>query len=450
VPRNNRLKNRVILVLTFTVVLVVGCTRYIPQSQIVPIEELAQYNPKNFAHKKNALNRADINEDAWIVQAIFYEQNSDFKTSNYYYKKLYNKTGKDEYLLKELKTALYSGLTSDNILKLKEYVTNHPKNLVAKRLLLSSYLYEKKYKEAKEVSLLLLAQSTEAVDFELSANPYIFTKDYPKAVELLTEAYTKTYNENILLKITTILVNYMGNISEATLRLENHSTRHKCSEKVCLQLISIYFQQNSVPKIIPLYKALYKSTKKELYAEKVIESYLHLKDYDGAIDFLKSDYKNSELLYSLYIEYKAFDKADRLSRKLMLETNEPKWYAESAMTLYESSSDKNDKVMLAEVVKRFEIAMEKGIENTIYLNYYGYTLIDKEIDIKKGMKIIEKALIEQPDNSYYLDSLAWGHYKLGSCKKALKLMKRVIEIEGLGEEEIRNHWNTIRQKCKEQ
>ena len=448
-PRNNRLKNRLILVLTFVALLVVGCTTYVPQSQIIPVEELARYNPKNFSNKENRLSRTNINEDEWIVQAIFYEQKNDFKKSNYYYKKLYNKTGKDEYLLKELKTALYSGLTSDNLLKLKEYVKNHPKNLVAKRLLLSSYLYSKKYKEAKEVSGLLLAQSTKAVDFELSANPYIFTKDYSKAVELLTDAYNKTYNENILLKITTILVNYMGNISDATLRLENHRTRYKCSEKVCQQLISIYFQQNNVSKIIPLYKALYKSTKKELYAEKVIEGYVHLKDYNGAIAFLKSEYKNPELLYSLYIESKSFKKADKLSRKLMLETNDPKWYAESAMTLYESSSNKNDKAMLDEVIRRFEIAMEKGIENTIYLNYYGYLLIDKEIDIKKGMKIIEEALIEQPENSYYLDSLAWGHYKLGSCKKALKFIKRVIEIEGFKEEEIRNHWNAIRQKCKE-
>ena len=446
-PRNNRLKNRLIFVLICIALLVVGCTRYVPQSQIVPVEELAHYNPKNFANKNDALTRTDIHEDEWIVQAIFYEQNNDFKKSNYFYKKLYNKTGKDEYLLKELKTALYSGVTSGNILKLKEYVKTHPKNLVAKRLLLSSYLYEKKYEEAKEVSVLLLRDSTEAVDFELSANPYIFTKDYPKAVELLTEAYRRTYNENILLKITTILVNYMGNISEAIRRLENHRTAHKCSENVCLQLISIYFQQNSVSKIIPLYKALYASTKKEEYAEKVIEGYVHLKDYDGAIKFLKNEYKNPELLYSLYIESKAFNKADKLSRKLMRETNDPKWYAESAISLYESSRDKNDKAMLAEVVKRFEIAIKKGIENTIYLNYYGYTLIDKEIDVKKGIKIIKKALIEQPDNSYYLDSLAWGYYKLGSCKKALELMKRVVEIEGLKEEEIRNHWNAIRQKC---
>ncbi|SFV57158.1 FIG00545237: hypothetical protein [hydrothermal vent metagenome] len=447
--RNNRLKNRLILVLISVALLVVGCTSYTPRSQIIPTEELASYNPKNFANKEARLMSTDKNEDSLIIKAIFYEQKNDFKKSNYYYKKLYDKTGKDEYLLKELKTALYSGITSDNILKLKEYVKNHPKNLVAKRLLLSSYLYKKKYEEAKEVSVLLLADSTDAVDFELSANPYIFTKDYPKAVELLTKAYNKTYNENILLKITTILVNYMRNIPEATLRLENYRTHHKCSERICLQLISIYFQQNNISKIIPLYKELYKSTKKEQYAEKVVESYRYLKDYSKAIEFLKNDYKNPELLYSLYIEEKAFKKADNLSRKLIVETNDPKWYAESAMILYESAPNKNDKVMLAEVVKRFEIAIEKGIENTVYLNYYGYLLIDKDIDIKKGINIVKKALKEQPDNSYYLDSLAWGYYKLGDCKKALDTMQKVVKIEGLKEKEIREHWNAIRGKCKE-
>ncbi|SFV70577.1 FIG00545237: hypothetical protein [hydrothermal vent metagenome] len=445
--RNNRLKNRVTLI--FVALLLVGCTSYTPRSQIIPTEELASYNPKNFANKEARLTGTDINEDSLIMKAIFYEQKNDFKKSNYYYKKLYDKTGKDEYLLKELKTALYSGITSDNISKLKEYVINHPKNLVAKRLLLSSYLYEKKYEEAKEVSVLLLAESTNAVDFELSANPYIFTKDYPKAVELLTKAYNKTYNEDILLKITTILVNYMRNISKATSLLENHRKSHNCSEKICLQLISIYFQQNNISKMIPLYKALYESTKKEQYAEKVVESYRYLKDYSKAIEFLKNDYKNPELLYSLYIEEKAFNKADKLSRKLILETNDPKWYAESAMILYESAPNKNDKVMLAEVVKRFEIAIEKGIENTVYLNYYGYLLIDKDIDIKKGINIVKKALKEQPDNSYYLDSLAWGYYKLGDCKKALYTMQKVVKIEGLKEKEIREHWNAIREKCKE-
>lgn len=444
--------NRVtVSIFGLAILFAVGCSTYVPQSQVIPKKDLATYNPKNFSSKEGTASQSTYKkvreEDEWIIKAIWYEQSSDFKQSNFYYKKLYEATHKDEYLLKELKTALYSGITSENIAKLEKYSLAHPQNIVAKRLLLSSYLYEKKYKEAKNTSTQLLSKSTQAVDFELSANSYIFTKEYARAIDLLTTAYDKTYNEDILLKITTILVNYMGNIENAVERLEKHRAKYECSEKVCLQLINIYAQQGDALKLLSIYEALYDSTLKEVYAEKVIESYIYLKNYEGAIGFLKTKYKNNELLYSLYIDNQSYDKADKLSQILIVETKDPKWYAESAMALYESSNDKDNQAMLIEVQKRFEQAIANGIKNTVYFNYYGYTLIDKNMDIDKGIKIVKKALNEQPDNSYYLDSLAWGYYKLGDCKKALPLMKRVVDMEGLNEIEIREHWNAINQKC---
>lgn len=445
--RSNRLKNRIFLV--FTTLLVTGCTTYKPNSQVVPVEELSTYNPKDFTDKKEiSKNSSSIKEDEWIMKAIFYEQSNDFKRSNYYYKKLYDKTKKDEYLLKEIKTEIYLGINSKNLSKLKEFVSKHPKDLKAKRFLLKSYISDKKYEEAKEISRSLLAQSKKPMDIQLSSTPYIFTKDYNKAVELLTEAYNQTYNENILLKITTILVNYLQNVPRAIYLLENHKLTHRCSEKICLQLISIYFQQNNINKIIPIYKSLYNSSRKEKYAEKVVDGYIYLKDYSSAIRFLKKEYNNPEMLYSLYIDSKSFNKADKLSRKLIKETKEPKWYAESAIALYESSSDKNNKAILKEVINRFNIAIQEGIKNTIYLNYYGYILIDKDINIKKGIKLIKEALEEQPENSAYLDSLAWGYYKLGDCKKALEIIKKVVKAEGLTDKEISNHWNAINSRCK--
>ena len=103
--------------------------------------------------------------------------------------------------------------------------------------------------------------------------------------------------------------------------------------------------------------------------------------------------------------------------------------------------------MIEKVVNYFDKALAGGIDDSIYLNYYGYTLIDKNIDIKKGMKIISDALVQQPDNTYYLDSLAWGHYKEKQCKKAYKMMKKVVDMEGLDEPEIAEHWDAI-QKCQ--
>ena len=69
------------------------------------------------------------------------------------------------------------------------------------------------------------------------------------------------------------------------------------------------------------------------------------------------------------------------------------------------------------------------------------------MDVAKGMEIIEDALVQQPDNTYYLDSLAWGYYKKRECNKAYQLMKKVVDIEGLKQSEIIEHWDAIKQ-CK--
>lgn len=445
-PRNHRRSNKVTITLSVLATLcILGCSKYTPQSTVIPEKNLVEYNSKNFATTPQKRIKS---EDEWIIKAIWYEQQGDFKQSNFYYNKLYQATQRDEYLLKELTTAFYGGATSKNLSKLESYTVKHPKNIKAKRLLLSFYLNEKEYEKAKKVAQSLIAQSEEAVDFELSSNPYIFTADYKRAIQLLDEAYKKTANEDILLKITAIMANYMGDIEGAIDRLEDHRVNQGCSEKVCLQLLDIYSQQRKIDKLSSIYRALYASTQKEIYAEKLIESYLYKKDYAKSIGFLKQEYKNNELLYALYIEKKDYHKADELAKQLLEETKDPKWYAESAMALYEGAATKDDKAMLAEVVKRFENALSAGVEEGVYLNYYGYTLIDKDINVTKGIEIIKKALLKDPENTYYLDSLAWGYYKIGECKEAYSIMKKVIDLEGLEDEELIKHWNAINPKCK--
>lgn len=82
----------------------------------------------------------------------------------------------------------------------------------------------------------------------------------------------------------------------------------------------------------------------------------------------------------------------------------------------------------------------------MYLNYLGYLLIDHEIDVKKGMLYIKQVLKLEPDSAFYLDSLAWGHYKLGECKKAKKIMQKVLTLEGGDNEEVLEHVDAIN-KC---
>jgi len=52
----------------------------------------------------------------------------------------------------------------------------------------------------------------------------------------------------------------------------------------------------------------------------------------------------------------------------------------------------------------------------------------------------------EPKSAFYLDSLAWGYYKLGNCKEAYKIIKKVTKLEGGDDKEVVSHFKKIK-KC---
>ena len=437
--------NRLILLLLFFILN--GCS-YSPNITRIKRSDLPAYNPKDFSKpilvkKIVKLDNSMESEDDLIIQGIWYEMHRYYKKSHYFYALLYNRTKNVEYLFRELATALYGGIVSKNIPELEKLVKKNPSNIQLKRLLIAFYINKMDNKKAKEIGEELIRESGEAIDYELDASPYILSGEYRRAVELLTVAYNKTYNEYILLKIAILLDDYLHDVDGATERLEEYRKRHKCSEKICNKLLEIYSKEEKVQPLIDIYLNLYRKTKKEIYATKLVEGYIYTKEFDRAISFLQNEYRNDELLYEVFLAKKDYANAFRVSNRLYSIEKSPRWLAESAMALYEKSSNKNSKEMLNQVVNRFEKAIREGTKDSVYLNYYGYILIDKDIDIQKGIKIVKDALKEQPNNSYYLDSLAWGYYKLHRCKDAYREMKKVIDIEGLDEEDIAEHWRAI-------
>jgi len=448
VSRDNRLKNikrikKTYLQSLLLVFLLNSCS-YSPDVKQITEEKLADYNPKHFQAQASGGKAKKVKEeDSLIIKALFYEQEGNFEKSNACYSKLYDLTGNDEYMFREMRMALYLGKQSKHIAKLESWVEKNPENIQAKRILISFYINQKKFEKAKALSKLLISQSKNPRDFELAANPYIMTGEYKEAVELLTQAYNKTMNVEILLKISTILANYIGDVNEAVTRLEHHRTSVSCDERVCLQLAEIYSKQEKIDKLLNIYQTLYKNTKKEEYGVKVVEGYIYKKETQKAIDFLQSDYSNSELLYEMYLSKKDYIKAEKIAQTIYERDKSPKWLAESAMALYEGATNKNDKSMLKKMSQKFDKAIAEGVKEGIYLNYYGYTLIDNDIDVKKGIKLVQKALEKDKNNTYYLDSLAWGYYKQNRCKEAIIEMKKVVDIEGLKEDDIRDHWTKI-------
>ena len=271
-------------------------------------------------------------------------------------------------------------------------------------------------------------------------------------MELLKKAYAKSSGDRILLEEVSLLEKQLKDRKEAIRLLETH-LRLKPDAPVAIyfKLIELYAKENRLDKVLELYKKLYEKDPQKYFLQKIVKLSLYTRDLDGLIALLEKHSRgNEELLYRLYKEKKRFDKAIELAHRRYEETGKPRWLAEEAILRYEAA--RAEKKVTPQVLKTFrrlfDQALKKGLDDSLYLNYYGYTLIDHDLDLERGIALVRRALKQQPDNSYYLDSLAWGLYKLGRCEQAYRVMEKVIADEGLQEPEIKMHWESIR-KCME-
>ena len=390
-----------------------------------------------------------LSEDELIIEGLLFNEYKAYRNSREVFAKLYDNTGDKEYLFREITASLLSGTyIANSIHRLKLWDEKNPDTLEVRRLLIPLYLTNREVKKAKREAEYLLEKSSKAKDLDLASNPYLYSGDFKKALELLEQAYNKTSNEDLLIRLVSIMDEYTHEQKKAIQFLETHRRMNAVhSDKLFFTLLSLYVKENDINGVLEMYKALYEQSPQQKYLTKIIEAYAYKRDLDGAIGFLEKHKVGEKTLYELYKNKKYFDKALKLTNKLYKKDKDARWLAEKAILMYENAQDKSDKKMIDKVVSYFDKAISLGVDDSIYLNYYGYTLIDKNINIKKGMKIISDALVQQPNNTYYLDSLAWGYYKEKKCQKAYNMMKKVVELEGLEEPEIAQHWDAI-QKCK--
>ena len=389
-----------------------------------------------------------ISEDELIMRGLLYDEYKAYENSYQVYKKLYDDTGAEIYLFKEATAALMSrNHILESITRLKTWDKVNPNRIEVRRLLIPLYLTARQVKNATREAEHLLEQSKEPMDLDLASNSFLYAGKFQRALDLLSRVYETVPREEILLRMVEIMDEFTGERKKAIQLLETHRRMNIVSHDVYVKLLLLYQKEKDINGILETYKAVYQQDNDQKYLTKIIDAYIYKRDLDGAIAFLEADQSRNDILYELYKTKKYFSKALTLVDKLYEEDKNSKWIAEKGVLIFENAEDKNDKKMIQDVLSHFEKAIALGNDDSIYLNYYGYTLIDKEVDVKKGIDVIENALIQQPDNMYYLDSLAWGYYKQRKCDKAYKLMKRVVDEEGLEEPEIIEHWDAIRQ-CK--
>lgn len=81
-----------------------------------------------------------------------------------------------------------------------------------------------------------------------------------------------------------------------------------------------------------------------------------------------------------------------------------------------------------EAVETFERIIEVNSINATALNYVGYWFADRNERLDYALELIDRALEQEPDNGYFIDSRGWVFYQLGRYEQALEDLERAAEL----------------------
>ncbi len=76
----------------------------------------------------------------------------------------------------------------------------------------------------------------------------------------------------------------------------------------------------------------------------------------------------------------------------------------------------------------FRRALDLNPDHPQVLNYLGYTMVEKGVNLDEALGMIERAVAERPDSGYIVDSLGWVLYRLGRYDEAIGHMERAAEL----------------------
>jgi Flp pilus assembly protein TadD len=78
--------------------------------------------------------------------------------------------------------------------------------------------------------------------------------------------------------------------------------------------------------------------------------------------------------------------------------------------------------------KSFRRALELSPEEPSVLNYLGYSMIEKKINLTEAMDMVKKAVELKPNDGYIIDSLGWAYFQLGDYDEAVNHIERAVEL----------------------
>ena len=384
-----------------------------------------------------------VDENTLILFALDAQNRNNSAEAVGYYDLLYKRTKDpiyEEHAMSALmKGGYYNDVTKRLYAKRAANVTLSEQEV---RYLIVALIAKNEMALAQTEAMALVEANPTEKNYMMLAEVYRAQQEYIKALATLESAYKLNYSEIVLDKIAVIIYANMNNPYQAIGRIQKHAKNFGYSLLLTKRLAAFYGDQRDEEGLLTTYEQLYKLEPTKENADILIQLYWNLKMMPELTLFLEKTGSNDELLLKIYSADKKFKKAIPIAAKLYEQTGELDYLGQKAIFEYESAENRADKALLDSVISDLSKVVEVK-EEGYYLNYLGYCMIEHDRNVTEGIEYVKRALIIEPDSGYFIDSLAWGYYKLGECQKAEALMQQVVKLLGAEDPEVKAHVNAI-------
>ena len=76
----------------------------------------------------------------------------------------------------------------------------------------------------------------------------------------------------------------------------------------------------------------------------------------------------------------------------------------------------------------FRQALSLSPDEPLVLNYLGYSMIEKKLNLNEALNMVKKAVELKPNDGYIVDSLGWAYFQLGDFEEAATQIERAVDL----------------------
>ncbi|OCL82697.1 tetratricopeptide repeat protein [Arcobacter porcinus] len=392
-------------------------------------------------------------EEVFAYNAYMLQTEGRFVEANEILFQLYLDTNKYKYLLENFLNLIVLENYKEIIVKTEKYfVYDIEEEEEFLRYYSFSLLKESNLDESLKIALKLTKKYKNLKNFELLGNIYLVKQDYQNAYNSYLKALT--FDSNSIASIHALSGLDFFNFNkkeEAVFRVEESLKNTNYNYNLVLQLYTFLNILKDDKKTEDFLKESYEFYDKNGF---MIERnalinliFNRFENQDKTILFFERNKIEDEVLVELYIAKGDKEKALSLANKIYSKNRTIIVLSQKATLTYELALEKKElsQTKLKSVIEMLEEIVKVNKNQAYYLNYLAYLLIDHDIDYERGIKLVREALLQEPNNLAYIDTLAWGEYKIKNCKEAYGFMNYIVQQIGLEDEEIKLHFNKIKE-----